>query len=302
MGTANKIPGVSGGAVAYVLNFYDELIFSLSKFNFKAFNLLFNKGFKVFYKHINGSFLLCVLTGILFSFFTISKLLDYFLFHFEIQVWALFFGLIIGSALYLINKYNHWNLRAYVLLIIGLAIGLGVNYIQIGQENHNLWFVFLCGIISVCGITIPGLSGSYILMLMGNYVFLLVKNVNTLGSILSSLLLGDFKVLEITENQECLSVLLSFLAGSISGLIIFAQLLGYALKKHQKTVTVIIIGFIIGSLGTVWPWKHKVYNGDVVVEFQKYLPNLKHQNNLLALLFIVFGVFLVLGLEKYAKK
>ena len=302
MGLANKIPGVSGGAVAYMLGFYDVLITSFTKLNRHAFHLLKTQGLKSFSAYVNGSFLGTVLLGIVFSFFTVSKLLDYFLLRFELYVWALFFGLIIGSALYLIGQHKYWTSKSYGFLFVGLILGFMIHLMPQGQENHNIWFVFFCGIVSVSGITIPGLSGSYILMLMGNYVYLLVDNVNSLSYILSRLFQGDFSVLNKGIYQESLGVLFVFLLGSLMGLILFSQLLGYVIKKNRRVMEVLVIGFMIGSLGTVWPWKYSVYKDNVVVHYQKYIPNLFESKNQMALGFIIFGLFLVLGIERFSNQ
>ncbi|MGY5351527.1 DUF368 domain-containing protein [Wenyingzhuangia sp. IMCC45533] len=310
MGVANKVPGVSGGAVAYVLDFYNELIYSFQKINRKAFGLLMNRSFESFYTYINAKFLLYIVGGMVFSYFTVSKLLDYFLERHELQVWSLFFGMIIGSGIYLIKKYEGWELKSYISLIVGALMGIAINYIEPSGENHNLWFVFLCGAIGVSGMTIPGLSGSYILMLMGNYVFLLVDTVNVFAKVIAELLVGNFEVLQNPINREYLIVLVVFTLGSVFGLIFFSQLLAFVLKKWDKITNALIIGFIIGSLGTVWPWKHKMYNADIVdkynneviIGYEKYFPNLASSYNLTALMFIVIGVLLVLSIEYFSKK
>ncbi len=310
MGVANKVPGVSGGAVAYVLNFHNELIYSFQKINKKAFSLLLHRGFKSFCEYINATFLLFIVAGMVFSYFTISKLLDYFLVHNELQVWSLFFGMIIGSAVYLIKKYKQREFKSYVSLAIGVSIGIAINYIEPTGENHQLWFVFICGVIGVSGMAIPGLSGSYILMLMGNYVFLLVDTVNIFGTILSQLLLGDFAVLQNPMHQEYLVILMVFTLGSVLGLIFFSKLLAIVLKKWEHIVNALIIGFIIGSLGTVWPWKHKIYdtskldkyNHKIIMGFEKYSPDLTNAHHLIAILFVVMGICLVLGIEYFSKK
>lgn len=314
MGVANKVPGVSGGAIAYVFGFYEELIYSFQKINKKAFSLLIYRGFSSFYCYINGRFLLFIVGGMVFSYFSVSKLLDYFLLNYELQVWALFFGMIIGSGIYLIQKYESWKLQGYISLFIGVLLGFAVNFIEPGSENHNLWFVFVCGVIGVSGMTIPGLSGSYILMLMGNYVFLLVDTVNVFGDVLQNLFRGNFIILSSTSNQEYLWVMAIFTLGSFLGLVWLSKLLGYVLLRWKKTVNALIIGFIIGSLGSVWPWKHKIYAVDhgiylldkfghkIVIGFDKYLPSITQTSNQLAMVFVVLGCALVLAIEQLSKK
>lgn len=313
MGAANKVPGVSGGAVAYVLGFYNELIYSFQKMNGKALGLLFKRSIQSFAAYINASFLVYILGGIVFSYFTVSLLLDYLLERYELSVWSLFFGMIVGSGIYLIKRYENWNVKSYISLLVGASIGIIINFIEPGTENHNLWFVFLCGVIGVSGMTIPGLSGSYLLMLIGNYVFLLVDTVNVLGKVVLDVFSGDHTSFQNPDYQEYLIVFVVFTLGSFFGLIFFSQMLAYVLRKWDKVVNATIIGFIIGSLGTVWPWKEKIYdtsngtilldkfNHKVVIGFEKYWPNITLQENLIAVLFVVIGIVTVLGIEYYSK-
>lgn len=313
MGVANKVPGVSGGAVAYILSFYDELIYSFQKINSKAIGLLFRRGFKSFFIYINGKFLFFILGGMIFSYFTVSRLLNYCLLHYELNVWALFFGMIIGSAIYLIKRYKEWSFKNYIWLFLGVLLGVSINLIEPSSENHNLWFVFFCGVIGISGMTIPGLSGSYILMLMGNYVFLLVDTVNIFGSTIAELFMGNFSILQNTTNREYLIVMITFTLGSIFGLVFFSRIVAFVLQKWNKIVNALIIGFIIGSLGSVWPWKEKIYaykngvinidqfNRKIVTGFNRYLPSLTEQENWIAILFVVTGIVLVLSIERFKK-
>ena len=163
MGAANKVPGVSGGVVAFVAGFYEEFIFSLQRVNKTAFKLLFNGRFKSFFNYINGRFLTLLLSGMLISYFSVSKILDYFLVHYELYVWSLFFGMIIGSIYYINRDFTDWNFKTIVSLIIGISLGISISFLDPAMENDNLIFVFFCGIISVSGMTLPGFSGSFIL-------------------------------------------------------------------------------------------------------------------------------------------
>ncbi|MCB0460795.1 MAG: DUF368 domain-containing protein, partial [Flavobacteriaceae bacterium] len=180
MGAANKVPGVSGGIVAFVTGFYEELIYSLQKVNGKAFKLLFNGRFKSFFQYTNAQFLLLVFSGSVFSYFSVSLVLDYFLRNYELYVWSTFFGLIIGSIYYIGKQFNDWQTKNIIGMVAGITLGVLISFMSPAKENDNLWFVFFCGIIGVSGMTLPGLSGSFILILMGNYVLLLVDSVNML--------------------------------------------------------------------------------------------------------------------------
>src|SRR5690606_12093229 len=155
----NKVPGVSGGIVAFVGGFYEEFIYSLQKINTKAFKLLISGRFKSFYRYTNGQFLSLLIFGMLVSYFSVSKILDYFLEKRELLVWAVLFGMILGSIHYIGTDFHHWNKKTMSAGIIGLLIGLSISFLNPAKENDNLIFVFFCGIISVCGMTLPGLSG-----------------------------------------------------------------------------------------------------------------------------------------------
>ena len=269
MGAANKVPGVSGGTVSFVFGFYEEMIYSFRKINLKALKLFFNGRFKSFYRYVNGQFLLLVMGGSIFSYFSISLVLDFLLDNYELYVWSWFFGMIIGSIYYIGKDFGDWSLKNIISLIIGVSIGLGISFLTPATENDNLWFVFLCGIIGVSGMTLPGLSGSFILILLGNYVLLLVDSVNVLFNVITSLLSGDFKVLSDPIKIRYLKIISVFTAGSTFGLVSISHVLGYVLKRWHQIVTAIIIGFITGSLGIVWPWKNKIFttqNGEFLLD------------------------------------
>jgi putative membrane protein len=259
MGAANKVPGVSGGTVSFVFGFYEELIYSFRKINIIAFKLVVNGRFKSFYNYINGQFLLLVMGGSIFSYFSISLVLDYFLQNYELYVWSWFFGMIIGSIYYIGKGFGEWNRTNLISLIIGVFVGLGISFLKPAGVNDNLWFVFICGIIGVSGMTLPGLSGSFILILMGNYVLLLVDSVNELFYVATNLISGNFEVLSDPEKIRYLKIITVFTAGSAFGLVSISHVLGYVLKRYNAIVTAVIIGFITGSLGIVWPWKNAVY-------------------------------------------
>jgi uncharacterized membrane protein len=314
MGTANKVPGVSGGIVAFVAGFYEEFIYSLQKINLKAFKLLLNGRFKSFYRYVNGQFLGLLIFGMLVSYFSISKILDYFLAHNELLVWATFFGMIIGSIYFISKDFKHWNRSTLISVFIGLLAGISISFLSPAKENDNLFFIFLCGMISVSGMTLPGLSGSFILILLGNYVLLLVDSVNALFDTIAELIQGDFSFISNAERMRTLKILIVFTLGSAAGLVTLSHLLGYVLKHFKHITTAVIIGFITGSLGVVWPWKRTIFvqdaagnpildsNGDLIIRnYERYLPDMGQLESWWALLFIVVGIGILIGLEWYGK-
>jgi putative membrane protein len=314
MGAANKVPGVSGGTVSFVLGFYEELIYSFRKINFIAFKLFINFRFKSFYNYVNGPFLLLVMGGSVFSYFSISLVLDYFLQHYERYVWSWFFGMIIGSVYYIGKGFGEWNSANTISLLLGISVGLGISFLNPAGENDTLWFVFICGIVGVSGMTLPGLSGSFILILMGNYVLLLVDSVNELLFIVANLITGNFEVLEDSEKIRYLKIISVFTLGSVFGLVSISHVLGYVLKRWNAVVTAIIIGFITGSLGIVWPWKKAVYlinnktllldkKGNKIIEnYNRFIPDFSLLETWVAIFYIIFGISLVLSIDYYGRK
>lgn len=314
MGAANKVPGVSGGVVAFVAGFYEEFIYSLQKVNSKAFKLLINGRFKSFFQYINGRFLSLLFLGMIVSYFSVSKLLDYLIVHYELYVWSVFFGMIIGSIYYINKDFKDWNYKTYLALAIGILLGVSISFLDPAKENDNLWFVFFCGMISVSGMTLPGFSGSFILILLGNYVLLLVDSVNALYDTFIEIIKGDFGFVDNTDRIRMLKVLAVFTLGSVAGLVTFSHVLNYILK-HYKSITIAsIIGFIVGSLGVVWPWKKTIYkmrsdgsfaldsSGAKIIEnYQRYMPEWQTETYY-AIGYIILGILIVLALEIYGQK
>ncbi|MDT0606973.1 DUF368 domain-containing protein [Croceitalea rosinachiae] len=314
MGAANKVPGVSGGIVAFVGGFYEEFIYSLQKINAKAFKLLLNGRFKSFYKYINGTFLVLLITGMLISYFSISRLLDYFLDRKELFVWAAFFGMVLGSIYYISKDFEHWNKKTIIAGLIGLFVGVSISFLSPAKENDNLIFIFFCGIISVSGMTLPGLSGSFILILLGNYVLLLVDSVNSLYDTFAEFINGDFSFYKNKARMQTLTILVVFTLGSATGLVTLSHLLGYVLKHYKKITTAVIIGFITGSLGVLWPWKKSIFKTDflgnvlldtngnqIILNYRRYWPNITSMETWGAIFFIIFGIFILLSLDWYGK-
>jgi len=314
MGAANKVPGVSGGVVAFVAGFYEEFIYSLQKVNGKAFKLLINGRFSSFFRYINGRFLSLLFFGMIVSYFSVSKILDYLIVHYELFVWSVFFGMIIGSIYYINKDFKDWNSKTIIALIIGISTGLGISFLDPATQNDNLWFVFFCGIISVSGMTLPGFSGSFILILLGNYVLLLVDSVNALYDTIADVFTWNFDFISNPERIRMLKVLAVFTLGSVAGLVTFSHILNYVLKHYKNITLSVLMGFIIGSLGVVWPWKKTIYKlsasgdilrdrtGEKIIEnYQRFLPELNSET-FIAIGFVLLGILIVLALEWYGNK
>ena len=314
MGAANKVPGVSGGMVAFVAGFYEEFIYSLQKINRKALLLLRAGKFNILWAYINGKFLSLLILGMVISYFSVSKLLDYFLVHYELYVWSLFFGMIVGSIYYVAKDFGQWNRKYLLYLLFGVMVGVGISFLEPAKQNDHLLFVFLCGMIGVSGMTLPGLSGSFILIILGNYVLLLVDSVNALYDTLADIFQGDFSFMQDAIRIRLLTVLVVFSLGSLAGLVTLSHFLGFLLKHYKKATFAVIIGFITGSLGVVWPWKTKEFeyneageimldaNGQQIIKgYQRFWPSELSLETFFVLLLIIVGILIVLSLDWYYK-
>lgn len=315
MGTANKVPGVSGGVVAYVAGFYEEFIYSFQKLNLKALKLLFSGRFRSLGYYINGKFLGLLLLGELISYFTVSLGFDVLISYYPILVWAAFFGMILGSIYYLTRSYEDWTSNKVIFLMAGAAVGIATSLLDPATQNPNLFFVFFCGMVSITGMTVPGLSGSYLLILLGNYVLLLVDSINAFLQACVAALQGDFSWWYDPAQTDLLVILVVFVLGSLAGLISFSHLLGWTFKHYRDETNATIIGFITGSLGVVWPWKKEVFKTDevgivlrdldgngIIENYERYLPSITDSHTWLSIAMVVLGFVIVYLLDHYGNK
>ena len=276
--------------------------------------MILNGRFKSFLKYTNFQFICIIILGSVFSYFSVSLILDFFLKNFALYVWSWFFGMIIGSLYYIAKDFGDWSFKKIIFVIIGILIGLGISFLTPAKENDNLWFVFICGIIGVSGMTLPGLSGSFILILLGNYVLLLVDSVNVLSGVIKDILSFNFDFFKDPLKIYYLKIIGVFTAGSAFGLVSLSHVLGYVLKRWHQLVTAIIIGFIAGSLGIVWPWKEKIFKienqklildqqGNQVIEnYQRYFPEINDLTTWFAIFYIFLGISLILVIDFYGRK
>lgn len=283
MGVANVIPGVSGGTIALITEIYEELINALKSFDIKALKLITSFNIKGFIQHTNMYFLLAVFGGSVASVFSIANLFKYLFANYPILIWAFFFGLILASVYFVGKRIVKWNTASICAILIGTIVAISLSFITPASENSNLFFVFLCGIIGISGMILPGLSGSFILILMGNYELLMVTAVTDLNAVL----------------------LATFFIGSAVGLMSFSHILSWVLKHYKDATLALLTGFILGSLRIIWPWKEVtksiILNGkEKVLEYDWYFPESMNQETLLACVAILLGIIIVYGLEKYS--
>ena len=301
MGIANKVPGVSGGIVAIVTGFYPEFLYSLKRLNFKALYMLLTGRFKSFYQFTNASFLLLIALGILVSYFTVSRILDVALLHYEQHVKGLFFGMVVMSVILLIRDFGKWDLKYALYSLIGLAIGLSLTFLEPAPENRNLLFVFFCGLISIIGMTLPGLSGSFLLILLGNYALLLVDAVNAVLEFSVKLFQDPSAYAALSqEYNELLTILIVFVGGSVVGLVSISNLLHYIIVRFERKLNALIIGFIIGSLSILWPWSDfRLLTNDAFINSTMVRSGF---NQFFSLFWSGVGLFVVFIIDNYDRK
>lgn len=290
MGTANVIPGVSGGTIALITGIFERLINSIKSFNLNALKLFFTGKFKAFAKHTDLGFLFAVLSGIFVAIVSVAKLFDYLFNNYPIFIWAFFFGLLLASIYYVGKTVEKWNIWSIAFFVIGTAIALFIAFGTPVGESRNLLYLFLCGIVGACSMILPGLSGSYVLILMGNYELVMIDAVNNL-----------------TVNLlESMKILLPVVVGAIVGLIAFAHLLSLIFKKfHDQTIS-LLTGFILGSIPVIWPWKENCITvlsdgTEKVTGYHWQLPTMD-TSFAIALLMMLIGAGIIIVTETLANK
>ena len=232
MGAADVIPGVSGGTIAFLMGIYQELLDSIKSVNGEAFKLLFKGKIVEFWKHINGNFLASLFVGILVSVFSLARLMKYLLEFHPIPLWSFFFGLILASAIYILKGLDKWSVQNIISLVIGVGIAAFICVASPAQTPDALWFVFLSGALAICAMILPGISGRFILLLLGKYAFVMTA---------------------VTELN--IPVVAVFALGCGIGIISFSHFLSWLLKKFYMLTIALLSGFMLGSLLKVWPWK-----------------------------------------------
>lgn len=287
MGCADMVPGVSGGTIAFISGIYEELIDSISAVNLDALKLLTAGRFKDFWQHINGNFLVILLAGILTTIASLSRLITYLLDEHPIPLWSFFFGLIIISSLLVIREIKEWKARVVLAGLVGIGIAAYISLTTPAQTPEATWFIFIAGMIAICAMILPGISGAFILLLFGKYEFIFhaVKSFN-------------------------IPVLITFALGCITGLLSFSRVISWLLDRYYNTAVALLGGFMIGSLLKIWPWKivtqyylnskgiQKPLVTESVWPTTYQAVSGQEPQLLIALLFAALGILLVVGLEK----
>lgn len=275
MGAANVIPGVSGGTMALVMGIYERLINSINHLNFNTLKKIFiTRDFKSFAKNTDLFFLISITVGIFVSIFSLSILLEFLFETHKILVLSYFFGLIFASVFFVGKTIKKYSPLSIFLFLIGFLIAGGMVFISPSSSNSSFLFLIISGAIAMCSMILPGLSGSFVLLLLGNYE-LIICAINDLN----------------------FSILVPFGIGAVSGIILFAKLLQFIFKKFRNNTISLLTGFIFGSLIILWPWKLDDINTNT---FNYFIPNL-NQETLIAFALILLGASSVVMIEKYSK-
>lgn len=289
MGSADVVPGVSGGTIAFISGIYEELLDSINAIDGKALKLLLAREFKAFWDKINGTFLLVLFSGIAISVLSLAKLLTFLLTTYPIHLWSFFFGLIIISSILVVREVKQWKAVNFVSLIIGVIAAYFITELSPSETPTAWWFIMLSGSIAICAMILPGISGSFILLVLGKYEFIITA---------------------IKDRDY--AVIFTFGLGCIIGLLSFSKGVSWLLKKYHDLTVALLAGFMIGSLNKVWPWKIPLgfrinSHGEQVVTFTKNILPAGYyekvgENPFLfqAILFMALGIFVVVAIEKAA--
>ena len=286
MGAANVIPGVSGGTIALITGIYERLINAIKSFDLASIKLLFSGRLKDFWTHIDGSFLLSIFLGIGISIVSLAKLLEYLLETQEMYTMAFFFGLILLSIYFVGKTVTKWDMASILMLIIGTAAAVGIALLAPAGEDSSFFYVFICGIVAICSMILPGLSGSFVLIIMGNYALILRS-------------IGE-------ANTD---ILLPLALGCGFGLIAFSHLLSWIFKNYHNQTIALMTGFILGSMAIIWPWKNTLTETiiregkdpkEVVTGYEWFLPSIELSSTWIAVGLILAGMAAIWLVEKSA--
>ena len=292
VGIANIIPGVSGGTIALITGIFVRLINAIKSFGIQAVKLLFQGRFKEFAKHTDLYFLIAVFAGVFVAIVSLAKIFGYLFDHYPVYIWSFFFGLVLASVYFVGKRVDRWTVSVIISLMIGTAIAVVVSFFNPATQNEGFFYLFLCGIVAVCSMILPGLSGSFVLILLGNYQLVAIDAIN---------------------NRD-LAILFPVLIGAVVGLIAFSHLLSWVFKHFKDQTIALLTGFILGSLNILWPWKKATYLVDeagefilrkgekVVAKYVSILPDAMDTEVWIAIFLVVVGITSIVALELTALK
>ncbi|QNJ98372.1 DUF368 domain-containing protein [Constantimarinum furrinae] len=299
MGAADVVPGVSGGTIAFISGIYEELIETIHKLDLGFFKIWRAEGFLSAWRHYNLGFLLALFSGVILSIISLAKLITWLLSDHPLLVWSFFFGLVAASIIYVGKQVSEWKLVNILALVIASGFAYAITLAKpVGTPDSN-WFLFLAGFIAIIAMILPGISGSFILLLLGAYRAI-IGTLSTLGEGIT------------TMNWDLISgalvKILIFAAGAIVGLKVFSRVLNWMFKNHKNLILAILTGFMIGALNKIWPWKEVLeyrlnHDGEKIPFLEKSIFPTSYPDDpkiLLAMVFIVLGFLSIFILERIA--
>jgi len=285
MGAADVVPGVSGGTIAFISGIYEELLETINVINLNAIRTLKKEGFKAMWKSINGNFLFALLLGIGMSIMSLAKLIKWLLENEPILLWSFFFGLVLASVFFVGKQIKNWNFFKIFMLIFGAALAYYITILPpLANQASSSWFLFFAGALAICAMILPGISGSFILLLLGAYK----------------------PVIEALDQRDVKTLIIVAL-GAIVGLLTFSRILKWLFDKYKSITLAVLTGFIAGSLNKIWPWK-KIMESEVihgklkVLQEDSVLP-FNYEGNpsiLWAVAMAIIGFIVILLLEKFS--
>jgi len=286
MGAADVVPGVSGGTIAFISGIYEELIDSINKVNLGTLKILKKEGIAAAWISINGNFLLSLVLGIGLSVLSLARLIRHLLETQPILIWSFFFGLVLASIIYVGMKIQRWNIGTILLLVLGAFIGYIITTLTPHTAEATYPYVFLSGALAICAMILPGISGGFILLLMGMYK----------------------PVLDALHDKN-IGLIITLMAGAVIGLLSFSRLLKWLFDHYENLTLAILTGFIVGSLNKIWPWKEvlesEMINGKLKILDEKSIMPYSYTNDPqlgLAIVMAVIGFLFIVLLERLAKQ
>ncbi len=292
MGAANVIPGVSGGTIALITGIFERLIHAIKSINAEAVRLLVRGRFKALAVHIDLVFLLAIVAGIVIAVVSIARLFDHLFMNYPVYIWAYFFGLVLASVYFVGKTVQQWSYSSIITFILGTLLALSLTFLTPASPNSNFFYLMLSGVFALCSMILPGLSGSFVLILMGNYQLVAIDAI----------------------NQGDISILFPVLLGGGLGLLAFSRLLSWLLQKYKDQTISLLTGFILGSLSILWPWKETIWLADntgqrilkdglpVVERYRSVLPESFDSIVIFAIVFMLSGILTIWGIEFIASR
>lgn len=292
MGAANVIPGVSGGTIALITGIFERIINAIKSIDIVALRLLFKGKIKELFVQVDFYFLLSVFMGMIISVVSLARLFEYLFSNYPVYIWSFFFGLILASIYYVGKTVSKWTISVVISFVFGAAFAIWISLMNPASPNDSFFYLVICGVVAICSMILPGISGSFVLLLMGNYEMVMIDAVNDLN----------------------IRVLFPVIIGAIVGIIAFSHILSWVYKKFRNQTISVLTGFILGSLSIIWPWKHPVFlidnfgnfilkKGEKIVQgYDLYIPQSLSFEVVMALAIMLAGIFSIVIIEKLAAR